>query len=384
MTIALRRPMLAPPMRLLAVGIALLLALMAMLAVAGVLSQPMPFLSTTARPENGITLFERAGDLWTVDTLDGEPRLLFGTTAVEEGPDWLPDGSRLSYLRGEGVARGLITTLPDGSDPRVLVEGLRDVSTYWWRPDSTGVLVLSASMDDPGTLRARLVAADGSGAEVLDLGGFVPDAVYWYPDSSAFLVRVMTPDGAELRRYDVGSRRLGDPILSSDPDGPLYATERGRSDLLQPVVNRDGSIFFNQGLTLDGPHELIFGGNPSRDFLADADGGNVRMVEFSPAADYEDGTWFSPDGTRLSLVSRTGRFHQLVVMDADGSEPIVATERLDDPAGGLTSIWLPDSSGVLIVRDEFDEVSRVDAKTGERTVLPWKTTAYPVTQPIWN
>lgn len=384
MTITLRRPWLAPPMRLLAIGMALLLVLLVALSMATVGSRLLPLLAVDAQPTNGITIFDRDGDIHAVETLMDEPTLLIGGPTLDDGLDWAPDGSRFSFLRTEQGAQSLMTALPDGSDLRVLAEGLRDLSIYWWRPDSSSVLVVSKTTDDMVTPGVWLVAADGSGMDRIDVGPLPPDYAYWYPDGSAFLVRLVGPEGAELRRYDMATRSLSEPILRSDPENPLYASTRGAYDLLQPVVSSDGHIFFSQAVQLEGEHELVFGGNPSRDYLADPDGSNVRMIEFSPAADYEDGTWFSPDGTRLSLISRTGRYHQVAVMNADGTGPVVATEQLHDPNGGLSNLWVPDSSGLLIVRDEFNEVSFVDAETGEITVLPWTTSGYPVTQPVWD
>lgn len=385
MTITLRRPLLAPPMRLLAVGLALLLALLGAMALAPILSSPRPLPAAVVLPSNGITIFDRDGDIYAVDTLEGEPRVLIGDPAHDEGLDWAPDGSRFSFLRTDGATQKLMTALPDGTDERTLAEGIFDLSTYWWRPDSSSVVVVSKWGDAARMPRtARLAAADGTGIVALDLGAAGTDWAYWYPDGTALLVRTPGPQGAELRRYDVASRTLGEPILRSDPEGPLYAATRGSSDLQGAVVGPDGSIFYTQPVPLEGEHEMVFGGDGTRDFLADPDGSNVRMVEYSPAADYEDGTWFSPDGTRLSLISRTGEYHQVVFMDANGTDPVIATEPLHDPRGGLTNFWVPDGSGMLIVRDEFDEVSFVDAATGGITVLPWTTTGYPVTQPRWN
>ena len=75
MTITLRRPMLAPSMRLIAIGLALMLALLVALAAVPVLSRLGLLRATVAVPwHNGLIAFGRDGDIWVVDPNGGDPR----------------------------------------------------------------------------------------------------------------------------------------------------------------------------------------------------------------------------------------------------------------------------------------------------------------------
>ncbi|MEZ4596385.1 MAG: hypothetical protein R3C32_05795 [Chloroflexota bacterium] len=86
----------------------------------------------------------------------------------------------------------------------------------------------------------------------------------------------------------------------------------------------------------------VFGGPDTRNHVVNVLTARTTLViEFSPTSDYEDGAWFSPDGTRLSMVIREGDLHQIAVMTLDGSRPPVATEPEEDP-NAMPATWSPD------------------------------------------
>lgn len=96
MTITLRRPMLAPPMRLLAVGLALLLALLAAMALAPYFSQPDRMALPAPAWANGLITFGRDGDIWVAEpSVDGEAHVIVGGPESDDTPDWSPDGRKV-------------------------------------------------------------------------------------------------------------------------------------------------------------------------------------------------------------------------------------------------------------------------------------------------
>ena len=64
MTLTLRRPMLALPMRLLALGLALILAILAAMALAPILSQPSRLAATATNWSNGLVAYDGIGDIF--------------------------------------------------------------------------------------------------------------------------------------------------------------------------------------------------------------------------------------------------------------------------------------------------------------------------------
>lgn len=140
---------------------------------------------------------------------------------------------------------------------------------------------------------------------------------------------------------------------------------------MEALYSGDGSrISYVQGqLATDGTYG-VFGGPDTRNHVMDADGSNDRIVEFSPTSDYEDGAWFSPDGTRLSMVIREGDSHRIAIMTLDGSRPPVATEPESDP-NAMPAIWSPDGTQILAVRIADGVSYLMDPNTGAKTTQPW-------------
>ena len=101
-----------------------------------------------------------------------------------------------------------------------------------------------------------------------------------------------------------------------------------------------------------------------------ADGSDRRMLQYRADSDYDDNPQWSPDGSRLSMVVRTGAFHQVAIADMVGNAPIVATKPDSDP-GGLYTVWSPDGTTILTVRDADGVAAFVDPATGVSTPAPW-------------
>ena len=94
-------------------------------------------------------------------------------------------------------------------------------------------------------------------------------------------------------------------------------------------------------------------------------------------ADYEDWAAWSPDGTQVSVVTRTGADHQLAIVPASGSGQVVASPKRSDPNGGLGQVWSPDGTQVLTWRSADGVISAVDTATGTSVDMPWRSDANP-------
>lgn len=369
MAITLRRPMLAPPLRWLAVGVALLLAVLAAMAVGGMLLTPTPGPTLPAVEatswKNGLVAFGKDGDIWVAEpTIDGEARVLIAGPETDDSPGWSPDGTRIAFIRMGGK---LMVANADGTDVREVTSGMIDPTVYTWSPDGTHLLVSSSIQGMPTTW---VVPAAGGELRTVD-AGFPTDWSYWKPDGTGFIMRGAKDGLSGLYPVSWPDLVVGDPIIQSDRNDPFYAIDRGRSDFQGAVYSSDGSqLALTSGMDNGDGKAGVFGGVDSRNYVLDADGSNLRMVEFDPASDYEDGVWFSPDGKRLSMVIRKGGDHRIAIMTLDGSKPPVASPAQAD-GNAMPAIWSPDGTRILAIRVGDGVSYLIDPDTGEQTQLPW-------------
>ena len=151
---------------------------------------------------------------------------------------------------------------------------------------------------------------DGSGIRPLNLP-FAANSPAWRPDGKSLIVRAQRDGRAELYPISVPDLVLGDAIIQSDTTTALYATDHGDSEFQEANYSPDGSMisYFSGIVKADGSVGP-FGGPDTRNFVMNADGTNVRMVESLPASDYEDSASFSPDGKQLLMTVRKGGDHQ--------------------------------------------------------------------------
>ena len=378
MELTLRRPMLALPIRLLAIMLALLLLLIAAMSVPLLFGSPSMPATVATEWRNGLIAWAQDGDIWVVDPEVGEPRVLIAGPEADDGPDWSPDGTRIAFVRPDGVGSTLMIADADGTDiRRVTNDPTPSIDWFMWSPDGSRIAFAATQR---GLSSVYLADVVGSEVRQLELGQSA-NSPSWHPDGRTLLVRMGTRDGTGLFPVSVPDGVVGEPILLSDTSSAFYAGDRGISDFMEALYSPDGtSITYVQGqLSTDGSPG-IFGGPDTRNHVVDADGSNERVIEFSPTSDYEDGAWFSPDGTRLSMVIREGDFHQIAVMTLDGSRPPVATEPEEDP-NAMPAIWSPDGKRILAVRIADGVSYLIDPDTGEQVRRPWLA-SWPDWQPV--
>jgi C-terminal processing protease CtpA/Prc/Tol biopolymer transport system component len=138
--------------------------------------------------DDGLELcFTAGGDLWVMDTVLREPRLICGETATHDRePFFAPDGKSIFFLRDDGL--GVNIWKAEKSDP----------DAYWWQNEE---FVLSSVTTGPVTRCNLTMSPDGERLAVVENGyklqSFQPDGAHsrtvmtspfkiyyeWSPDS---------------------------------------------------------------------------------------------------------------------------------------------------------------------------------------------------------
>ena len=247
-------------------------------------------------------------ELWTVDTVGGEPRRLFAGDAVQ--PKVSPSGQRIAFwsmpTRSDGggfveANRDVWTMAVDGSDA---VRVTTDLATDWnpvWSPDGHWLYFLS---NRAGSMNLWRVPID----EATGVTSGEPEAL----SAPAPYIRhfSVSADGG-LGTYATWSttnnvaRAPFDPVAGA-PSGPVQSLTTGPRDFQFLGVSRDGQ-------------QLVVGNNSRLQedlFVLPAAGGVLRNLTNDPARD-RNPQW-SHDGRQIVFNSDRGSDYEVWSVDRDG------------------------------------------------------------------
>lgn len=297
------------PWRLLAVGAALLLALVAGLLLAG-----GGAFNTTAPPyglaANGPVAWATDGDIVIADAPGDVPRVLLGGAADDRLPSFSLDGSRMLFLRGPNEKVGLWTARADGSEARRLVELGNWIPWIDWSPDSRSILMTGLGQTDG---RIRLVGVESAGESTFDTGLEAVEAGAFRPTAGteiSFRGRyadvwgwyLANRDGSNLVRLNLDPGFQDDPYYSEN--SPFYFNDLTWSSTGTRVAYH----------TLE-PDAYSPAGPGFRIHVADVDAAgsvsNERILEFDAATDDEFVPVFIPGSDDIIFQSVEGSTHRL-------------------------------------------------------------------------
>jgi WD40-like Beta Propeller Repeat len=227
---------------------------------------------------------------------------------------WAPDGSKIAVaiFPGAGGERGIWVMNADGSNA-LQVASSGNVSVPSWSPD--GSTIAYAARAD-GRTEIHLVNPDGTSDRIVHAQGaegtfsifsaqFSPDGTQILFDrgtDSGFDIFVMDTDGTNVRRVTTTGSDY-DPHWS--PDGTQIVFTR------QEVVEAGGRSVATSDI-----------------FVMRADGSDVRRLTSGDDRSTNLYPQWAPDGTKIAyLAGITGGPGALVVMNADGSNPVSLVER---------------------------------------------------------
>ena len=346
------------PLRLIAVAGLIILAIAALILVAGGSRQPKVPAPFGVAGNGRIAWADSSGAIMTAN-LDGSDPSVVVAGPGNDRPQFSPDGARLAYIRQLSSGRELVVAAADGSDA-VTVGAAKQTTGLVWAPDSRSVVLA-----DSGTL-TRVEA--GAGATPVTIATGV-DGTYDWNVEPAMLFRPPVGDEIAYIRGNAGDERI--VVAKADgsgaheilaPGGPLTYT-----DLSGLRWSPDGTQLLVMATRTVDPD--------SRVVVLNADGTGVRFVtDTEKCADCnepgvivsEGNAQWSPDGRSLVMQLWLNR------PDDPGVQPLIVVDVADGTmreAGnvsndGFTSFaWSPDGRSIISV-DDSDLIEVVDAQTG--------------------
>ena len=272
------------------------------------------------------------------------------STIGGDGPQWLPDGSRIVFPSNQGGGLGLWSISPDGgSASRVTADVAPQIPRV--SPDGRSVAWLS---DKSGSLELWLAPVGGSERQLTSLGARI-NAFSWSPDGTQIALSgllygqfdiwtVAVPSG-ETRRLTTDNRYEIYPSWTPDSKRIVYVRPDDRwvgHDVMimdaagtnQKLIAHDNDLFDNGTLgtrsgfgyaqvSPDGS-SVLFRSHRSgwiNYWTVPLAGGTPKQLA-AETADQTDARW-SPDGKAVAFVSNRNGTRDIRVVAATGGVPRV-------------------------------------------------------------
>jgi serine/threonine protein kinase len=349
-------------------------------------------------------------DLYLLPIGAANPVRLTTHPGDDVAPAWSPDGTQLAFLRSEGTEASLYLTPPTPNSERKVAD-VRPVSnnglsyqSLSWLPDGRGIVLTEYNADR--TMNGVVIVPVAGGERRRLTWTSTSAGTYYYPAVSAggdVLAYAFCEGTLNCNPYTLNlaagftpsgtARRLAEAHLSATglawlPDGRSILFSGGFTSKALWQVFLDGRP--RQRLSIAGDRVAL----PvvSRDgsavaFASADDVMDIWKLEPEGATPFLSSTaddmdpQFSPDGKKVAFESsRLGRFSQLWVANADGSNAVPLNDGSDRVLGSV--FWSPDSRWIVFDgRDEQGHtgIHVVDAAGGQ----PRRLTA-PATTPSWS
>ena len=193
--------------------------------------------------------FVRAGDVWVQNTDGSGLRRVTRTAALEETPDWSPDGT-LVYASRRGGSFELWLQRPDGPARRLtrVAEAWQEDRSPSWSPDGRSI-AFSSTRSGFFNAELYLVRADGTGLRRLTR---TPGSEDVHGDDGMPSWR---PDGRGLVFVSNRDRNFELYALDLRSGGATRLTRTPQDEML-PKVTRDGRYVFVVPVGTDGAARL--------------------------------------------------------------------------------------------------------------------------------
>jgi hypothetical protein len=337
------------------IGLLAILALLLAVAIAAYVGSQRRLPAPFGPAGNGLIAISIDGDIVLVDPQSGASIDVAAGPTQDLYPAWSPDGTRIAFERSETAGKAnLATVSTTGDQLRLLlddpVEAIRGLT---WSPDGSALAFSNGDL--------WVVAADGSGSQVLDVG-FRAEFPLWRP-----------PKGRE--------------ILFSNGSAPGMFLVRRDGTFLRPLTYPDGTLVDDEGAmwTPDGRRLVarVLGEDSAGETVVGihvmtvSDDGRIaedRAIA-SPVLDCL-GRWVAPDGNRVlfAMEAPDGVGWRIGITSIDGSGPIIATGPTFTGPEAICS-WSPDGSLVIVNDRQQRETWLLDPNGGVGRRVAWINTS---------
>ena len=368
MDVATRRlPFATVPWRTL--GVMLLILILAAAALLVAIGSPRRVPPPFGPAANGSLISSRNGDLYALDTVTGESRLIVGGPDVDSDAGYSPDGQLFAFLRTTDGKPYLTVSDLDGTHVRRALDApLADDNWAQWAPDSRHLGVVTVV---DGRRRFVLASTEGKPAQIADMGDLAPiDFQFRPPDGREIAVRaldrgvvdiyVMNADGSNIRKLGLDHASNGGFGWQMDLHGISWSPTGDR--MAYNVVTRDapgGPDYLRvHVLTIATEHDIVI---PAP---------TIKDVQQAWAS-------WSPDGSQILFQRFTWEKGWLGLAPADGSS---VGRDLGTPMGGkdlqMDQAWSPNGKSILLRFDQDHFVS-IDVASGVETPVTWPVDRIP-------
>ncbi len=329
------RPLALPSVgRLLLVAALLIVAALAVIAVGSWPSRlPDPF----GLARNGMFVTSRDGDIYLMDPVSAETRLISGGDAFDFSPIFSRDGTRMVFLRSDErltddtpAILTMFVANADGSGARALTPPTESLDWFDWSPDGSRVAYIA-------TAKLWIVDVDGGGAPRMLEGTGPAHFPTWLP-----------PDGKDIV-YRVESGSPGIYAIAAD------GSEKRRR--LSTTAANNQFDYQAIALSPDGAHVTFTrwsaAGLP-RVYALDTATGEETLFPMSAGVGQRGTAIYSPDGALVAYARiLAGGGFQLVVANADGSgsERTIGPRKAGPPGGTeVPASWAftPDGKALMV------------------------------------
>jgi len=333
------------------------------------------WISLDVSPDGQTIVFELLGDLYTMPLTGGEATRLTAGPAFDSQPRYSPDGKTIVFLSDGSGSENLWLCDADGSHPRALTKGDKNLyASPEWTPDGQYVVASKTSMPIGSVYEIWLYHKDGGsgvsltkddkgpapgppgrGTQNNALGAaFGPDGRYlWYArHRGGFGYNLDLPEW-ELAIYD---RQTGKVFNQTD----LYGSA------MRPVLSPDG-----KWLVYATRHDAETGLR-----LRNLSSGDERWLVYPAQRDDQEsrftrdlmpGSSFTPDSKAL-VVSYGGKIWRVEVPSGQAT-PIPFTAKVHQDLGPLVRFETRVDTGEVLVKQIRDASPSPDGKRLAFTAL---------------